>query len=111
MTQEQIIHIGMINTFNLITERNTFEDIITSDLSFLAHVPDQDTPIKLIQLMIGYFQSCEMFEHCADLVMYLDLNYNEDGTKKQYGCECSQPVISSYSKKMFCEKCKKRLLK
>jgi hypothetical protein len=111
MTQEQLIHVGMINSFNLITERNTFEEIVTSDLSLFAHVPDQEIPLELIQLMIEYFQSFEMFEHCADLVMYLDLNYNEDGTRKQHGCECAQPVITGYSKKMFCGNCKKRLLK
>jgi hypothetical protein len=101
----------MINSFNLITERNTFEEIVNSELSFFAHIPDQEIPLELIQLMIEYFQSFEMFENCVDLVLYIDLNYNEDGTRKQYRCECAQPVIVRYSKKMFCGKCKKRLLK
>tara|TARA_R110000868_G_scaffold23293_1_gene94170 strand:+ start:372 stop:707 length:336 start_codon:yes stop_codon:yes gene_type:complete len=111
MTQEQIIHVGMINSFNLITERNTLEEIATPDLSLFAHVPDEEIPLDLIQLMMDYFQSFDMFEYCIDLVQYIALNYNEDGTRIQDGCECSQPTIKEYSKKMHCGTCSKRLKK
>lgn len=111
MTQEQMIHIGMVNSFNLITERNSFEEIVTSDVSLFAHVPDEDIPIDLIMMMVEYFKSYEMFENCVELMAYIAVNFNDDGTPISFGCECSQPLIIDYSKKMFCGSCKKRLKK
>jgi hypothetical protein len=111
MTQEQIIHIGMLNSFNLITERYTLDEIATSDVSYFAHVPNEDVPIDLIQLMISYFQSYEMYGYCAELMTYIKTNYNEDGTIIKHECDCAQPVITAYSKKMFCDRCKKRLMR
>ena len=111
MTQEQMIHIGMVNSFNLITERNTLEEIGSSDVSLFAHVPDEDIEYELVMLMVDYFKSYEMFEYCADLMEYVELNYNEDGTRIEDGCECPQPLIVTYSKKMFCGVCDKRLKK
>ncbi len=60
MTQEQMIHVGMINSFNVITEKNTFEPIAMSEVSLFAHVPDEEVPLQLIQLMMDYFKSFEM---------------------------------------------------
>ena len=111
MTQEQTVHIGIVNSFNLLTERNTFDEIVTSDLSLFAHNPDQDPPVEVINFMIDYFKSYEMFENCAELMEYLGTNYNDDGTFIQTGCECPQPVITKYSNKMFCGECGKRLKK
>jgi hypothetical protein len=111
MTQEQMIHVGMINSFNLLTERNTLEEIATSDISLFAHVPDQEVPLELIRLMMDYFESYEMFEYCVDLMEYIANNFNDDGTRIYDGCECPQPVITKYSKKVYCGHCKKRLRK
>lgn len=111
MTQEQMIHVGMINSFNLLTERNTFDEIVTSDLSLFAHVPDDDIAYDLIILMVDYFKSYEMFENCIELMKYVDNNFNEHGVRIIDGCECSQPSITEYSKKMFCGICNKRLKK
>lgn len=109
MTQEQMIHIGMINSFNIITERNTLEEVASSGVSLFAHVPDEDIPLDLINLMMTYFQSFEMFEYCADLMEYIGLNYNDDGTPLRNDCECTQPAINKYSKIMYCGTCEKRL--
>lgn len=109
MTNEQLIHIGMLNSFNVITERNTFEEIMESELSMFAHVPDEIPQYEVLVLMVEYFASFEMFEHCIELKDYINLNYHKDGTPKQIGCECPQPVIKSYSRKMYCGACNKRL--
>jgi len=111
MTQEQMIHVGMINSFNLITERNTLEEIAMSDVSLFAHVPDEEIPLELIQLMMDYFQSYDMFENCVDLMEYIALNYNDDGTRIHNDCECPQPVIEKYKRKMYCGHCEKRIRK
>jgi hypothetical protein len=109
MTQEQRIHVGMINSFNLITERNTLEEIASSNISLFAHLPDEEIPLELIELMMAYFQSYEMFEYCADLMEYIGSNFNDDGTRIENDCECNQPLITSYSNKTCCGNCKKRL--
>ena len=111
MTQEQMIHVGMINSFNLITERNTLEEIAMSEVSLFAHYPEGEVPLELIQLMMDYFKSFEMFEYCVDLMEYIALNFNDDGTRIIDGCECPQPVITEYSRTMFCGTCSKRLRK
>lgn len=111
MTQEQIIHVSMINSFNVITGRNTFEEIIRSDVSVFAHSPDEDIPLELLELMIDYFASFEMFEKCSELIDYKNENYNTDGTIKYNGCECILPEITDYSRNMCCGHCNKRLKK
>lgn len=109
MTQEQRIHIGMVNSFNLITERNTLEEIASSDISLFAHLPDEEIPLDLIRLMMNYFQSFEMFEHCAELMDYMEENFNDDGTRIIDDCICPQPLIEYYSKKSYCGICEKRM--
>jgi len=111
MTQEQTIHVGVINSFNLITERNSFEEIVESDLSLFAHNPNVDPPIEVINFMIDYFKSYEFFENCAELMQYLGENYDDDGVFIHRECECSLPLITEYSEKMYCGICDKRLKK
>ena len=111
MTQEQTIHVGVINSFNLITERNSFEEIVESDLSLFAHNPNEDPSIEVIKFMIDYFESYEFFENCAELVKYLDENYDNNGVFINRECECQLPLITEYSEKMYCGTCNKRLKK
>jgi hypothetical protein len=99
----------MINSFNVITGRNSFEEILNSDVSLFAHAPEEEPPYELIELMIEYFSSFEMFEKCSELIDYREENYYEDGRIKRSGCECVLPVITTYSKNMYCGKCNKRL--
>lgn len=108
MTQTQIIHIGMINSFNLITERNTFEEIVESNLTFFAHSPEQDVSLKSLHQMVRYFESIEMYDHCSELLDYINLNFDDKG-KDIGSCECDYPVIKKYSKKSSCGFCFKRL--
>lgn len=111
MTQEQMIHVSMINSFNVITGRNTFDEIINSDVNVFAHPPDEDPSYDLLQFMIEYFSSFDMFEKCAELTEYVVENYNQDGTSKVEMCECILPEIKTYTKKMHCNHCGKRLKK
>lgn len=111
MTEEQLIHIGMINSFNILTERNTFDEIVTSEMSYIAHLPQDPVDIELVRMMVDYFESYEMFEHCSELIGYINKNYDSNGKAIKHGCECPQPVITEYSSKMFCGKCNKRLVR
>lgn len=111
MTQEQLIHIGMINSFNVITGRNNAEEIMGSSVSLFAHIPDDDPPFELLEMMIEYFTAFEMFEKCFELALVMEEMYTPDGRRKEHICECTQPEIVEYSRNMTCGKCKKKLKK
>jgi hypothetical protein len=111
MTQEQMIHIGMINSFNVITGRNTIEEIISSDVNLFAHAPDQEPPFELLEMMIEYFSAFEMFEKCIELNLIMNEQFTPDGKPREEVCECTTPEIKEYSRKMYCQTCNKRLKK
>lgn len=109
MTKEQAIYVGMINSYNLITDRATFEEIILSGLSVFAHHPDEEIDKENIELMIRYFQSLEMFEYCAELKEHISKNYDSEGNPITNECECEFPMIKKYTYKIKCSNCKKRI--
>ncbi len=111
MTQEQMIHIGMINSFNVITGRNNPEEIMTSAVSLFAHLPDDEPPFELLEMMIEYFSAFEMFEKCFELALIMEEKYTPDGKLKEELCECTLPEIVEYSRNMTCGNCKKKLKK
>lgn len=111
MTQEQLIHIGMVNSFNIITGRNKFEEIIMSDVNILAHSPDEEIDFYSLETMIDYFLALEMFEKCVELTLIMEELFTPDGRPRQERCECSTPEIGAYSRMMFCSACKKRIKK
>lgn len=101
----------MINSYNLLMGTATIEQIVQSGLGIFAHVPDEEPTMENVQLIIHYFQDHEMFEHCVDLVKYIEQNFNDDGTSREEDCECIYPSITSYNLKMRCSTCNKRLRK
>lgn len=105
MTDTQILHIGMTNSFNLITGRNKLNEIIKSDLNFLIHNPEKKVSIQVIDSMIEYFQSIDMIDNCLELMEYIALNF------KGEPCLCEYPVITEYGRKMFCGNCQCRIRK
>jgi hypothetical protein len=109
MNSDQAIHVGMINSYNLLTGKANFEEIISAGIGVFAHLPDQDIALDNIEFMVFYFQEQEMFEHCANLKEYIKNNYNEDGSPKLTDCECEYPLIDKYSIPMYCAYCEKRL--
>lgn len=108
MTRQQIMHIGMINSFNVITGAATIEEVVNSGIGILAHVPD-DEELEHIRLMVYYFQEHEMYEYCGVLKKHIQDNYYEDGTRKELECECEYPKIGEYVRKMKCLECNKSL--
>jgi len=111
MNKDQVIHIGMVNSFNLLTERFAFQDIAMSGIAMFAHTPDEDISAKELDHIIIYFQEIEMFEYCAELLDYRKKNFNEDGSMKVKECECKFPSIKEYKLKSTCSACKKRLVR
>lgn len=111
MIDKRLIHISMMNSFNLITERASIEDIIKSGLGVFAHVPDERLNMDDVNFMIDYFSAVEMFEECAELSLLLEDTFNKDGSMKEPECECELPSIKTYTRKVKCDRCKKTILK
>jgi len=111
MTEEQKIHIAMINSYRYLVGDVELDDILNSDIPFLAHPPDQDTTTDILEFMIYYFQSHEMFEYCAKLKEFFNENFYEDGSPKSNSCECPLPEIKEYSFKTMCNRCNKKIIR
>ena len=109
MTTEQMLHIGMINSFNIITGRNSFNEILDSGVSMFAHNPQRNPDYNVVALMIEYFASVDMFEECSEIRRYIDSNYDISGNFIENECDCPQPKIGEYKAVMHCLKCKKIL--
>ena len=101
----------MINSYNILTGAATLNEIIEANIGVFAHSPDDEPRIEELELMLFYFQDHEMFEHCSDLLKYMEQNYDKDGKLRDKNCECDYPEIESYSRTMRCGYCKKRLRK
>lgn len=109
MTEQQQLHIGMINSFNIISGKCSAFEVMSSGVGFFAHIPDEDPDYETVNNMLDYFAEIDMFEKCVEIVEYMEANFNEDGTDKVAVCECERPAIESYSKKVFCANCGKRI--
>lgn len=111
MTEQQQVHIGMINSFNIITQRNTVYEVMSSGIGYFAHIPDREPDFDTLEDMLHYFSEIEMFEKCIELLKYMEDNFNEDGSEKFERCDCDYPVIEEYSPNMVCGGCKLKLRK
>lgn len=109
MNRVQKTHIGMINSFNVLLGHTTVEEIVSAGIGFFAHSPDTDGDLESIEFMMFYFKELEMYERCALLKDYTDRTFNEDGTFKESFCECENPEISKYVRKVKCCICNLRL--
>ena len=107
MNEQQRVHIAMLNSYNLVMEKATMEDILESTIPIFAHIPNEDITIEAVEFMIYYFKSHEMFEYCAKLKDFVADNFNDDGSLKDKSCKCELPDIDGYDGKIKCTKCNK----
>jgi hypothetical protein len=105
MTKEQMIHISMVNSYNVITNRATIEQVTNSGIGVFCHSPEEKDGMESINFMISYFQNLEMYEKCSDLKKYVNDTFNTDGTYKEKLCECSYPDIQTYTPIVKCSVC------
>lgn len=96
MNQKQLLHVAMLNSYNLITHQASYDEIVESPISMFAHLPDEPLESGNLSLIIKYFEGKEMFEHCANLKRIYDIRFKPDGTPKDYECQCDYPDILSY---------------
>jgi len=101
----------MINSFNIITQRNSIYEVMSSGIGYFAHIPDREPDLEILEGMIDYFSEIEMFEKCIELMSYMGEHFNDDGTEKLKRCECEYPSIDKYDYKMICTTCGNRISK
>jgi len=111
MNNTQTVHIGMLNSFNVLTDKVSIEDVISSGLAYFAHSPDEENEMQSIDFMIFYFKGIEMYEKCAELKAYIEKTFNKDGSYKEKFCRCEYPNIEVYKYKPKCSVCNLRLLR
>lgn len=109
MNNTQMMHIGMLNSYNVLVGKASIDEIIKSGIGVFAHVPDEEPSLESINFMLFYFKEMEAYEKCAELHAYIENNYNEDGTPKEKVCECEIPEIDEYVPKVKCAICNLRL--
>lgn len=109
MNSTQMMHVGMLNSYNVLTGKASMEDVVKSGIGVFAHIPDEEPSREAIEFMIFYFKEIEMYEKCANLHAYIENNYNEDGSLKEEVCQCEMPEIDEYIPKVKCSVCNLRI--
>ena len=64
---EEILHESMINSYMIITEKLTFEELLDYNGCSLPFNPKKDIDNKVIDKIIDYFCSLEEYEKCSEL--------------------------------------------
>jgi len=57
MTKEQMIHISMVNSYNVITNRATVQQVTNSGIGVFCHSPEEKDGMESIKFMITYFHT------------------------------------------------------
>jgi hypothetical protein len=111
MTKDQAIHVSMINSMNVITGKHSVSDIVAAGVAIFSHYPDETIDSDSLNDIILYFESKQMFEHCAVLLKYYRDNFDEDGMPTYKTCDCPYPTIETYTTPLMCSTCSNRIEK
>lgn len=109
MTEQQAVHVGMINSYNVLMGNISVEFLLDINLGVFSHDFSRDPRKETIENIIKYFEECEMFIECFELSGYIRDNFDEKGRYIRRLCECEKPVIKEYSYDTKCDTCKRSL--
>lgn len=114
---KQMVHIAMINSYNVITGKSKVMDVSKSNIGFFAHDPIEPIDDEVIDTLIQYFESKEMYENCQALKIIkinklsissaIDEGFKREDFFSGDVCKCDMPDIHSYDKEVKCSTCKK----
>jgi hypothetical protein len=110
MKQNQAVHIGMINSYNVLINNARLDHIFFSGIGLFAHSMEEKDALESVEFMIKYFQDVEMYDKCAKLQEYIKKTFNEDGSYKQEVCSCEMPEIEKYIPIPKCEICNLKII-
>jgi len=109
MTEQQKIHIAMINSFNVIVGEATIDDVLDSNLSLFSHDFEEELNYENIMFILKYFEQIEMFDKCSKLMTFIDNTFDREGNYKEKACECPYPDIKLYEAKTKCSTCNRKI--
>jgi hypothetical protein len=109
MRETQMIHLGMVNSYNVLTEVATVEEVVNSGIGIFAHSLSDRDALESVEFMIVYFERLEMYERCNKLKDYIEETFDEYGNYKEESCQCELPEILEYKPKAKCATCNLRL--
>lgn len=107
MKDRQRVHIGMVNSYNVLTRKARVIDVIESPIPIFAHIVDDVLQKSEIDLIIGYFEMIEEYEKCIELKCVSQTLFYDNGEPKEMKqCECLMPSYAPrYDDVMICCKC------
>jgi hypothetical protein len=85
MNKNQLVHIAMLNSYNVITGKVDEMIITETSIPMFAHVPNEEISEKNLSSIIKYFENLEMYEHCEELKNEYDLRFDSLGRPKERG--------------------------
>ena len=109
MTEQQKIHIAMINSFNVILEKATIDDVLDSNLPLFSHDFDDELQYDNMVFILKYFEQIEMFDKCSEFKAFIDKTFDNRGQHKEKACGCAYPDIKLYEPKIKCSTCNMKI--
>jgi hypothetical protein len=109
MTEQQKIHVAMINSFNVITGKATIDDVLDSNVALFSHDFNEELQYDNLMFILKYFEQIEMFDKCSEFMVFIDSTFDRKGKHKEKACECPYPDIKSYGLKTKCDTCNRKI--
>lgn len=104
MNEKELLHVAMINSYNLITDRLTMEYIEEFALPIFVHFPEKGIDKMSMKVMMMYFITTEDYEICQELSTIYESIFNE--SMPNIMCTCKKPNYSLDYDKIVCNNCK-----
>ena len=109
MTEQQKIHIAMINSFNVILEKATIDDVLDSNLALFSHEFEEELEYDNLIFILKYFEDIEMFDKCSEFKAFIDRTFDNKGQHREKACSCPYPDIKFYEPKIKCSACNMKI--
>ena len=109
MSNSKTVHIGMINSYNVLVKNFDIQRIVLSGIGFFAHSESEKDAKISVEFMVKYFQDIEMYEKCSALQKYIKKTFDEEGKFKEQLCDCEYPDIEKYNPIPKCSLCNMRI--
>jgi len=109
MNEQEILHVAMHNSYNVITHKCTIEEVENKGTPFFIHFPDRDIDKASIKIMVMYFVTEEEYEKCKELTELYELLFQEE--MPQLICDCKTPFYEMTEDDIIeCRSCGRRCI-
>lgn len=112
MNKDKRLHLSIVNTYNVLTNKASYDDIFMSNVPYIYVDAHKEVTFKHINNMIKHFEDIEMYEQCAELMRVRREDFNDDGSKirERNTCSCDNCEVGVYSLYSRCKSCNLRIL-